>query len=89
MSRPRVLVASAFEAEMQPLASACAAAGLRDRGADVTGWDAHLLPGAPPEGPFDLALVSVQQFEGLERGLELAGCGTGQAPWWHSGSTRR
>jgi radical SAM superfamily enzyme YgiQ (UPF0313 family) len=73
VSRPRVLVASAFEAEMQPLASACAAAGLRDQGADVTGWDAHLLPDAPPEGPFDLALVSVQQFEGLERGLELAG----------------
>jgi radical SAM superfamily enzyme YgiQ (UPF0313 family) len=74
-----VLVASAFEAEMQPLASACAAAGLRDLGADVTGWDAHLLPDAMPEGPFDLALVSVQQFEGLERGVELARRLAGQA----------
>lgn len=57
---------------MQPLASACAAAGLRAQGADVTGWDAHLQPDAPPAGPFDLALVSVQQFEGLERGVALA-----------------
>jgi radical SAM superfamily enzyme YgiQ (UPF0313 family) len=67
-----VLVASAFEAEMQPLVSACAAAAFRDQGAAVTGWDAHLMPDALPEGPFDLALVSVQQFEGLERGLDLA-----------------
>jgi radical SAM superfamily enzyme YgiQ (UPF0313 family) len=70
--QPRVLVASAFEAEMQPLESACVAAALRAQGADVTGWDAHLLPDGRPEGPFDLALISVQQFEGLERGIELA-----------------
>lgn len=67
---------------MQPLASACAAAGLRDRGADVTGWDAHLLPDAPPQGSFDLALVSVQQSEGLDRGLELAGRLRDRPPWW-------
>ncbi len=73
MSQPRVLVASAFEAEMQPLASACAAAAIRARGAEVTGWDAHLLPEAMPEGPFDLTLISVQQFEGLERAVRLAG----------------
>ena len=72
MRQPRVLVASAFEAEMQPLASACAAAAIQAQGAEVTGWDAHLLPAARPEGPFDLALISVQQFEGLERGIELA-----------------
>jgi hypothetical protein len=72
MPRPRVLVASAFEAEMQPLASACAAAALRNEDAEVVGWDAHLLPERQPEGPFDLALVSVQQFEGLDRGIELA-----------------
>ena len=70
--RPRVLVASAFVAVMQPLASACAAAGLRAQGADVVGWDAHLMPGAQPEWTFDLTLLSVQQFEGLERGMELA-----------------
>ncbi|MFE7553187.1 arsinothricin biosynthesis radical SAM protein ArsL [Streptomyces gardneri] len=72
MRSPRVLVASAFEAELQPLTSACAAAALQHHGADVVGWDAHLLPDAVPEGPFDLTLVSVQQFEGLERGIALA-----------------
>jgi radical SAM superfamily enzyme YgiQ (UPF0313 family) len=70
--QPRVLVASAFEAEMQPLASACAAAAIRAQGGEVTGWDAHLSPDALPGGPFDLALISVQQFEGLERGIEVA-----------------
>jgi radical SAM superfamily enzyme YgiQ (UPF0313 family) len=69
---PRVLVASAFEAELQPLTSACVGAALRDEGAEVVGWDAHLRPDEMPEGPFDLALVSVQQFEGLERGVALA-----------------
>lgn len=57
---------------MQPLASACAAASLRSEGAEVTGWDACLLPDAPPDGPFDLVLVSVQQFAGLERGMDVA-----------------
>lgn len=72
MSAPRVLVASAFEAELQPLVSACAAAALRAQGAEVVGWDAHLFPDSMPRGPFDLVLVSVQQFEGVERGLRLA-----------------
>ncbi|MFI0902999.1 RCCLKC-tail radical SAM protein [Streptomyces sioyaensis] len=72
MSRPRVLVASAFEAELQPLSSACVAAAMRIQDADVIGWDAHTFPEAMPEGPFDLVLVSVQQFEGVERGLELS-----------------
>lgn len=71
MARPRVLVASAFEAEMQPLTSACAAAAMRAQDTDVVGWDAHRSPEATPEGPFDLVLVSVQQFEGVERGLDL------------------
>jgi radical SAM superfamily enzyme YgiQ (UPF0313 family) len=70
--RPRVLVASAFEAELQPLASACAAAAIRAQDTDVVGWDAHMFPDPAPEGPFDLVLVSVQQFEGLERGMALA-----------------
>jgi radical SAM superfamily enzyme YgiQ (UPF0313 family) len=72
MPRPRILVASAFEAEMQPLASACAAAALRASDAEVVGWDAHLSPDRQPEGPFDLTLISVQQFEGLDRGMDLA-----------------
>ena len=45
---------------------------MQAHGAHVTGWDAHLQPDAMPEGPFDLTLVSVQQFEGLERGMDLA-----------------
>lgn len=72
MSSPRLLVASAFEAELQPLTSACVAAAARSAGAEVVGWDAHLRPDDGPQGPFDLALVSVQQFEGLERGMNLA-----------------
>jgi radical SAM superfamily enzyme YgiQ (UPF0313 family) len=72
MSLPRVLVVSAFEAEMQPLASACAAAALLAQGIDVTGWDAHLRPDAEPDGPFSLILISVQQFEGLDRAMALA-----------------
>lgn len=71
MARPRVLVASAFEAEMQPLSSACAAAAMRARDTDVVGWDAHRFADAMPDGPFDLVLVSVQQFEGVERALDL------------------
>ena len=73
MSRPRVLVASAFEAEMQPLTSACVAAAMRAQHTDVVGWDAHRFPDAMPDGPFDLVLLSVQQFEGVERALDLAG----------------
>ncbi len=68
----RVLVASAFEAELQPLTCACAAAALRTQDVEVTGWDADLFPDAMPAGPFDLVLISVQQFEGVTRGLELA-----------------
>ncbi len=67
-----MLVASAFEAELQPLTSACVAAALQAQDADVVGWDAHLRPDAIPDGPFDLVLVSVQQFEGLERGITLS-----------------
>ncbi|WP_189038734.1 arsinothricin biosynthesis radical SAM protein ArsL [Streptomyces daqingensis] len=73
MTQPRVLVASAFEAEMQPLTCAYAAASLQAHSVETVGWDAHFQPDAAPEGPFDLVLVSVQQFEGLERGLSLAG----------------
>lgn len=72
MSRPDVLVVSSFEAEMQPLAAACAAAALRASGASVSAWDAHLFPENPPDRSVDLVLLSVQQFEGVERGLDLA-----------------
>lgn len=74
----RVLVASAFEAELQPLAAASAAAALRAAAsatasdATVVGWDVDLLPDDPPTGAFDLVALSVQQFEGLEAALALA-----------------
>lgn len=71
MSNARVLVVSAFEAELQPLTCACAGAALRSCGVDVVGWDAHQAPEAIPVGPFELVLLSVQQFEGVERGLGL------------------
>jgi hopanoid C-3 methylase len=69
---PKILVVSSFEAELQPLAAACAAASLVEKGARVRGWDADLRPEALPSGMFDLTLLSIQQFEGLERGLSLA-----------------
>lgn len=72
MSDPRILVVSSFEAELQPLASACAAAALRQHGAQVTAWDAHQFPDPRPRGELDLILLSVQQFEGLYRGVDLA-----------------
>ena len=74
----RLLVASAFEAELQPLAAASAAAALRVAASEVApdmvvvGWDADLLPDDPPAGAFDLVALSVQQFEGLETALALA-----------------
>lgn len=71
MSPCRALVVSAFEAEMQPVAAACAAAALCEQELDVAGWDAHMSPDSAPDGEHDLALVSVQQFEGLERGIAL------------------
>jgi radical SAM superfamily enzyme YgiQ (UPF0313 family) len=63
---------SSFEAELQPLAAACAAAAIQDQGADALGWDAHVFPDRGPDGSADLVLLSVQQFEGLHRGVELA-----------------
>jgi radical SAM superfamily enzyme YgiQ (UPF0313 family) len=72
MAEPHILVVSPFEGEMQPLAGGCAAAALEDRGATVIGWDAEIYPDAPLPEPVGLILVSVQQFEGVERGLALA-----------------
>jgi radical SAM superfamily enzyme YgiQ (UPF0313 family) len=72
MDSPQILVVSPFEGEMQPLAAGCAAAALEERGAKVAGWDAEIHSKAPPSEPVDLIMVSVQQFEGVERGLDLA-----------------
>jgi len=45
---------------------------MASQGADVRGWDADVSPDQLPDGAFDLVLLSVQQFEGLDRGLALA-----------------
>src|SRR5690348_4136522 len=68
----QLLVVSAFEAELQPLASACAAAALRQAEANVTAWDIHMFPDPPPEISPRVVLLSVQQFEGIERALTWA-----------------
>jgi radical SAM superfamily enzyme YgiQ (UPF0313 family) len=68
-----ILVASAFESELQPLAAAYVAAAMRVAGAEVSAWDAHMFADAEPSFECtDLVLLSVQQFEGVERGLALA-----------------
>lgn len=72
MTGPRMLVVSPFEAELQPLAAACAAAAMAGHGATVRGWDADVDRDGMPDEAFDLILLSVQQFEGLDRGLSLA-----------------
>lgn len=79
-TEPHILIVSPFEGELQPLAAGCAAAALEDRGATVTGWDADIHADPPPSRPIDLVLVSVQQFDGVERGLELAARLRSEAP---------
>ncbi|MGW0801421.1 radical SAM protein [Nonomuraea sp. NPDC002799] len=72
MSGPSVAVVSAFEAELQPILAASAAGSLRGAGAEVTGWDAGGFPLDFPGGDFDLVLVSIPSFEGIESGSQLA-----------------
>lgn len=72
MSPPRVLVVSAFEAELQPIAAASTVGALDSQGLSVDAWDAHVFPDAMPQGSYDLALVSMQQYEGIDRGVEAA-----------------
>lgn len=72
MGRATTLVVSAFEAELQPIAAASAVAALESSELAVDAWDAHVFPDAMPEDGYDLALVSVQQYEGIDRALDLA-----------------
>jgi hopanoid C-3 methylase len=67
------VVVSPFEAGLQPLAACSAAAVLRDAGAEVAGWDQFLEPSAVPVAVSDpgLVLLSVQQFEALQRSVDL------------------
>ncbi len=65
------VVISPFEAGLQPLAAATAAAALRDCGVEVYGWDQDQQPTAMPIAQPDLVLLSVQQFESLQRSIDL------------------
>lgn len=67
----RCLVVSPFEAELQPLAAASAAGALRDAHLDVQAWDADRFPDASGFVEADLVMLSVQQFESLERAIGL------------------
>ncbi|MBM6405931.1 radical SAM protein [Phycicoccus sp. CSK15P-2] len=62
---------SPFEAGLQPLASASAAGALRDAGVEVTAWDQDLEPTTAPSVQPELVLLSVQQFEALQRSVDL------------------
>jgi len=73
MSAPKIAVVSAFEARLQPVLAASAAGALRTAGGQVTAWDADVFPADFPGGDFDLVLISVPSFEGIERGADLAG----------------
>ncbi|AQZ63591.1 hypothetical protein BKM31_20905 [[Actinomadura] parvosata subsp. kistnae] len=57
---------------MQPVLAASAAGSLRGAGAEVTGWDAGGFPLDFPGGGFDLVLISIPSFEGIEAGAHLA-----------------
>ncbi|MFC8192086.1 RCCLKC-tail radical SAM protein [Cellulomonas sp. NPDC057328] len=64
------VVVSPYEAGFQPLAAACAAGAVRDAGVEVHGWDQDLRPEGAPAVDADLVLLSVQQFESLERAVD-------------------
>lgn len=71
MSDSSCLIVSSYESELQPIAAASAVAALKREGLNVQAWDAHMFPDDRPEGPFDLVLLSVQQYAGLDRGIAL------------------
>ena len=72
MGAPKVAVVSAFEAKLQPILAASAAGALRSAGAQVTAWDADVCPNDFPGGGFDLVLISIPSYEGIEAGAQLA-----------------
>lgn len=71
MSAPKVAVVSAFEARLQPILAASAAGALRSTGAQVTAWDADVCPNDYPGADFDLVLISIPSYEGIEPGADL------------------
>jgi len=72
VNKPSIAVVSAFESKLQPLLAASAAAALCSAGAHATAWDADVFPGDFPGPGFDLVLISIPAFEGLEAGVKLA-----------------
>lgn len=72
MNMPKVAVVSAFEAKLQPILAASAAGALRSAGAQVSAWDADVCPNDFPGGDFDLVLISIPSYEGIEAGAEVA-----------------
>jgi radical SAM superfamily enzyme YgiQ (UPF0313 family) len=71
MSGPNVAIVSAFEAELQPVLAASAASAIRDSGAQVIGWDAAVFPNDFPGGDFELVVISIPSYEGIELAPEL------------------
>ncbi len=82
MTQPTVLVVSAFEAKLQPILAASTAGALRRAGAAVSAWDADVCPNDLPTGSFDLVLISIPSYEGIDPGAELA------AQFKHAGAER-
>lgn len=82
MTGPQILVVSAFEAKLQPILAASAAGALRTAGAQlnggagagaqVTAWDADVCPDDWPGAGFDMVLISIPSYEGIEIGAEVA-----------------
>jgi radical SAM superfamily enzyme YgiQ (UPF0313 family) len=72
VNTPSIAVVSAFESKLQPILAASAAAALRTAGARVTAWDADVFAGDFPGADFDLVLISIPAFEGIEAGAKLA-----------------
>ena len=73
MKPPKIAVVSAFEAKLQPILAASAAGALRSAGAQVTAWDADVCPDDFPGSDFDLVLISIPSYEGIEAGAQAAG----------------
>ncbi|MGE5291999.1 MAG: radical SAM protein [Micromonosporaceae bacterium] len=72
MEPAKIAVVSAFEARLQPILAASAAGALRNAGARVTAWDADVCPNDFPGSDFDLVLISIPSYEGIEAGARLA-----------------
>jgi radical SAM superfamily enzyme YgiQ (UPF0313 family) len=69
---PRVLIVSSSEAQLQPILAASVAGAFRAAGAEVSAWDADVWSEEFPGAEFDLVLISIPSYEGIQRGADLA-----------------